>query len=234
MTNCFAFRKIDRDGAVFIVLNEGVFYQTDFIADNNIDIIHRYMSLIIGKAFTYHRKSYTTIDVSFAFFYIIVVAESDDGNIFLRITILVFNCYDYGSFNRRFYAFRKVNYDIVAFTDINVAIRNYNIFLIGYTNNESELVFVFILSDSTVIVSCRRLIVRNPELTVCICCTCCSIVRCIINEDLKVSYSFLSFSMENSDSCLVFIVQKSSCRKLDSNIVVDINCNIAVKDRDIL
>ena len=158
------------------MLNKSISYQTDFIADNNIDIVHCYMSLIIGKAFTYHRKSYATVDVGLAFFYIIVVAESNDGNIFLRITILVFNCYDYGSFSRRFYAFRKVNYDIVAFTDINVTIRNHNIFLIGYTNNESELVFVFILSDSTVIVSCRGLIVRNLELTICISCACCSIV----------------------------------------------------------
>ena len=139
---------------------------------------------------------------------------------------MVCDSYDNGFFSCRFNTFRKIHNYIIAFANVDFAVRNNNICLIGYCDYESFFCFAIFFTDCAVIIVGVCLIVWNDKLTVCICKADSLISVYIFNVNLEVFFRLLTFCVESSNCCRLCKVKKSAVCKLNRNIVIYINSKL--------
>ena len=147
------FRKVHIDRTVFIVNYISIRDYTVFIAYYYISFVYIYTAFFVCITIACCRKCNLAVDICFTFFDKVRVTESNDCYAFLCISVLVLYSYDYRIFSCRSCAFRKVNNDVIAFTDVHFAVRDSYIELICNSYNISFFFFIPI-TDCTVIVTC--------------------------------------------------------------------------------
>ena len=212
--SCFI-RKCYCDCVIVIVLNISVFDSTEFIIYKNIEFIYIYMTCFIGISVSRSRKCDFAVNIGFAFFDEVCITESNYSYISLSFAVMVCDSYDNGVFSCRLNTFRKIYNYIVALTNVDFAVRNDNICLIGYCDNKGFFCFAVFFTNGAVVIVCVCSVVRNDKLTVCICISDSFISVYIFNIDCKIFFRFFSFGIERSNCGRLFKVKKSAICKFN-------------------
>ena len=142
---------------------------SDLIIYDYIDIININLSVLVRVAVRGSGKCNLAVHIGAAFLHKISVTDGNYGNILLSLSVVVGYGYDYGIFSCRFDTVRQINNNIIALSDMNVAVWNNNIGLIGNGYNKGILFISVLVSDCAVVIASAALIVRHNKLSVCIC-----------------------------------------------------------------
>ena len=176
--------KCNSNCLVLIVLNIGIGDKAEFVIYNNIKFINTNLAVFICISVRSRRKCQLSVNIGFSFLNIICFAECYNRNICLRLSVMVGDSNDNGVFACRLNTFGKVNNYIVAFSDINITVRNNSVCFIGYGNNIGFFLLVIFFTDCAVVIARIAFAVRNNKLSVCICQARCLIAVYIFNTDI--------------------------------------------------
>ena len=154
MCNNFSVRKHYRYRFIIIHLNIGILNVSEFISHKNISAVHMNSAVFISVSVTYIRNRQFSVNISSAFFNIVIFTNDDNADALLRSTILVKNSYYCRAVRCQNQLIREVYHNIVTFTNFNITVFNNNIFFIGYTHNVGFIVFIRLCTDCSVCIPC--------------------------------------------------------------------------------